>query len=213
MAINTVKTIFHLHKGEASKTGVEMLMYISKLGMFTADQRDSTNEWIAEAEKENHPDTDWEYLQEEFIKHNFQHYHYLYSSFFISFYSLYEQSLKELGEKLCEHTRSQKIGNKKGGSDSEHYLQYLETWFDIRRLTDYTLLEDFREIRNAIVHNASDYSFKDRKQYIDKYPEHFSKVSNKTTFYILNNMVYDEYIKAINGFYNGFSVKDNIAFP
>lgn len=212
MTLNIVTSTFYLHKGETSRAGVDMMLYISNLGMYTSDKRDQVNERIQNAELEDHPDTDWDYLQEEFIKYNFQHYHYLYSAFFISFYSLYERSLKELGEKICEHTGSSRIGKKSGISDSEHYIQYLETWFDIPREADYEMLEDFREIRNAIVHNDSDYSFKDREKYIDRYPEHFAKVPNKTTFYILDNAVYSEYINVINRFFNSFTVKENIVF-
>jgi hypothetical protein len=81
------------------------------------------------------------------------------------------------------------------------YIEYLEKWFTGDHGRDYEVLEDFRKLRNRLIHHGSEIG--PEKDIVEKYNVYIATNTKFGALYFVDAMIFGVYYKAIKDFFQG----------
>ncbi len=184
-----------------SSTGAALFEYVIEMTQHLTSEKFDFERGIEEL-SEDGQDLDWDYLSEQNIKYSVTNFEFLFNAVFASFYSFYEFELKKMAFEMEKQEGALPIpGKKYRQPETIRYIEYLEKWFIIPRSKDFEILEDFRKLRNRIIHHAAEIGTE--KETVEKYNVLIATNTKYDTFYFLDARIFELYYKTIKGFFGG----------
>lgn len=186
-----------------SSSGAALFEYTVEMAQHLSTEKFHFERGVEELSEEDE-DLDWDYLSEQNIKYSVTNFEFLFNAVFISFHSFYEFELKKMALVMQDQEGSPPIPTKKPRQpETLRYIEYLEKWFIVDRGRDFEILEDFRKLRNRLIHHGSEIG--PEKDIVEKYNVHVATNTQFGTLYFVDARVFDLYYKAIQGFFRGMS--------